>query len=92
MTGYMDDLCWAAPFAKMVDAIKFVKARGPAEDSQPARRRTSQGALYSDFVKGELQRLLARGKARADTVFENEGHEDRDARKRPTSPTFECVL
>ena len=24
-----------------------------------SRRRTSQGVLYSDFVKGELQRLLA---------------------------------
>ena len=26
----MDDLCWAAPFARMVDVIKFVKSRGPA--------------------------------------------------------------
>ena len=30
VAGYMDDLCWAAPFAKMVDVINFVKARGPA--------------------------------------------------------------
>ena len=30
VAGYMDDLCWAAPFLKMVDVIKFVKARGPA--------------------------------------------------------------
>ena len=30
VTGYMDDLCWAAPFTKMVDVIKFVKSRGPA--------------------------------------------------------------
>ena len=47
------------------------------EDSQPTRRRTSQGALYSDFVKGELQRLLARSKARADAAFENGYHDDR---------------
>ena len=33
LTGYMDDLCWAAPFAKMVDAIKFVKSRGQAYPS-----------------------------------------------------------
>ena len=30
VAGYMDDLCWAAPFEKMVDVIKFVKTRGPA--------------------------------------------------------------
>ena len=30
VTGYMDDLCWAAPFARMVDVIEFVKSRGPA--------------------------------------------------------------
>merc|ERR1711871_1368616 len=32
------------------------------EDTQPTRRRTSQGVLYSDFVKEELQRLLVRSK------------------------------
>ena len=30
VAGYMDDLCWAAPFAKMVDIIEFVKSRGPS--------------------------------------------------------------
>ena len=30
MIGYRDDLCWAAPFTKMVDVIRFVKSRGPA--------------------------------------------------------------
>ena len=29
VAGYMDDLCWAAPFARMVDVIEFVKSRGP---------------------------------------------------------------
>ena len=47
------------------------------EDTQPTRRRTSQGVLYSDFVKEELQRLLVRSKARADAAFENGCHDDR---------------
>ena len=47
------------------------------EDTQPTRRRTSQGVLYSDFVKEELQRLLVRSKTRADTAFENGCHDDR---------------
>jgi hypothetical protein len=47
------------------------------ESLLPTRRSTSQGALYSDFIKGELQRLLARSKARADAAFENGYHDDR---------------
>ena len=30
VAGYMDDLCWAAPFGRMVDVIEFVKSRGPS--------------------------------------------------------------
>jgi len=47
------------------------------EGLQSSRRRTSQGVLYSDFVKGELQRLLAQSKVRADADFENGYHDDR---------------
>ena len=46
------------------------------EGSQPRRIRTSQSVLYSDFAKEELQRLLTRGKARADAAFENGYHDD----------------
>ena len=47
------------------------------EGLQSSRRRTSQGALCSDFVKGELQRLLARSKARADASSESGSHDER---------------
>ena len=30
VSGYMDDLQWAAPFERMVHIIKFVRERGPA--------------------------------------------------------------
>ena len=36
-----------------------------------------QGVLYSDFVKGELQRLLARSKARVDASSESGFHDER---------------
>ena len=42
-----------------------------------SRRRTSQGVLYSEFLKGELQRLLTRSKARADAASENGYHDER---------------
>ena len=30
VSGYMDDLQWAAPFERVVQVIKFVRDRGPA--------------------------------------------------------------
>ena len=47
------------------------------EGLRSSRRRTSQGVLYSDFLKGELQRLLARSKARVDAASENGYHDER---------------
>ena len=47
------------------------------EGLRSSRRRTSQAVLYSDFVKGELQRLLAQAKARVDASYEVGYHDER---------------
>ena len=44
---------------------------------EPSRRRTSQSALYSDFVEEELKRLLMRSKARVDASSEDCNDYDR---------------
>lgn len=48
------------------------------EGLRSSRRRASQGALHSDFVKGELRR---RGEARVDASSES-GYRDERARRR----------
>ena len=47
------------------------------EGLRSIRSRTSQAVLYSDFVKEELQRLLARAKARVDASYEVGYHHER---------------
>ena len=47
------------------------------EGLRSSRRRASQAVLYNDFVKGELQRLLAQAKARVDAPYEVGYHDER---------------